>query len=306
MMVRFIDAHRDAYGVEPICDALPIAPSLYYELRARRRDPERQPPRVRRDEGLTRQIRRVWHEEHEVYGARKVWKHLWREGEPVARCTVERLMRQLGLHGVIRGRKVKRTTCPDPAAGRPPDLVTRRFRATRPNQLWVADLTYVATWRGFAYVAFVIDVFARRIVGWRVSSSLRSDVALDALEQALYDRPRPSAEPLIHHSDRGVQYLAIRYTERLAQAGIEPSVGSAGDSYDNALAESIIGLYKAEEIRRRGPWKGVEEVEFATLEWVAWYNTRRLLAPLGYVSPDEFERDYYRHQTAPAELVTLT
>lgn len=305
-MVQFIDAHRDAYGVEPICDVLPIAPSLYYELRARQRDPERRPPRTRRDEVLSGQIRRVWHEEREVYGVRKVWKQLQRAGEPVARCTVQRLMRQLGLRGVIRGRKVKRTTCPNTAAVRPPDLVTRRFVATRPNQLWVADLTYVATWRGFAYIAFVIDVFARRIVGWRVSSALRSDLALDALEQALYDRPRASAEPLIHHSDRGVQYLSIRYTERLAEVGIELSVGSAGDSYDNALAESIIGLYKTEEIRRRGPWKGVEEVEFATLQWVAWYNTRRLLEPLGYVPPDEFERAYYRHQTAPPELVTLT
>ena len=306
MMMRFIDAHRDAYGVEPICDVLPIAPSLYYELPRRQHDPERRPPRARRDGALSADIRRVWYEEHEVYGARKVWRQLQREGEPVARCTVERLMRQLGLHGASRGRRFKRTTCPATAAGRPPDLVTRRFMATRPNQLWVADLTYVATWRGFAYVAFVIDVFARRIVGWRVSSSLRSDLALDALEQALYDRPRPSGEPLIHHSDRGGQYLAIRYTDRLAEAGIEPSVGSVGDSYDNALAESIIGLYKTEEIRRRGPWKGVEEVEFATLEWVAWYNTRRLLEPLGYVPPDEFEQAYYRHQTAPAELVTLT
>src|SRR5215470_4940408 len=306
MMVRFIDTHRDVYGVEPICEVLPIAPSLYYELRARQRDPERRLPRARRDERLRCQIERAWHEEHEVYGARKVWKHLRREGEPVARCTVERLMHQLGLQGVTRSRKFKRTTCPDTGAVRPPDLVTRRFVATRPNQLWVADLTYGAAWRGFSYVAFVIDVFARRIVGWRVSSSLRSDLALDALEQALYDRPRPSAEPLIHHSDRGVQYLSIRYTERLAQAGIEPAVGSAGDSYDNALAESIIGLYKAEEIRRRGPWKGVEEVEFARLEWVAWYNTRRLREPLGYVPPDEFEQAYYRHQPVPAELVTLT
>jgi transposase InsO family protein len=205
MMGQFIDAHRDAYGVEPICDVLPIAPSLSYELRARRHDPERRPPRTRRDEMLSRQIRRVWHEEREVYGARKVWKQLQREHEPVARCTVERLMRQLGLHGVRRGRKFKRTTCPTSAPVRLPDLVTRRFVATRPNQLWVADLTYVATWRGFAYVAFVIDVFARRIVGWRVSNSLRSDLALDALEQALYDRPRVGAEPLIHHSDRGVQ-----------------------------------------------------------------------------------------------------
>src|SRR5262245_47892982 len=205
MMMRFIDTHRDAYGVEPICDVLPIAPSLYYERRARQHNPERRPPRVRRDERLSCQIQRAWHEEHEVYGARKVWKHLRREGEPVARCTVERLMRQLGLHGMVRARKFKQTTYPDTAAVRPPDLVTRRFVATRRNQLWVADLTYVATWRGFAYVAFVIDVFARRIVGWRVSSSLRSDLALDALEQALYDRPRTSAEPLIHHSDRGGQ-----------------------------------------------------------------------------------------------------
>jgi putative transposase len=305
MMVRFIDAHRDGYGVEPICAVLPIAPSMYYELRAQHRDPDRRPPRVRRDDELSGHIRRVWRDNREVYGVRKVWQQLRREGHAVARCSVQRLMRQLGLRGVVRGRRFKITTQPDTAASRPADLVTREFRATRPNQLWVADLTYVATWRGFAYVAFVIDVFARRIVGWRVSSSLRSDLALDALDQALYDRPL-AGEPLIHHSDRGVQYLSIRYTERLAEAGIEPSVGSTGDSYDNALAESVIGLYKTEEIYRRGPWKGVEDVEFATLEWVAWYNTRRLLEPLGYVSPDEFERAYYRHQSASAELATLT
>ena len=191
-------------------------------------------------------------------------------------------------------------------APRPPDLVTRQFAAVRPNELWVADLTYVATWRGFAYVAFVIDVFARRIVGWRVSNSLRSDLALDALEQALYDRQRDDAGRLIHHSDRGEQYLSIRYTERLAEAGIERSVGSTGDSYDNALAESVIGLFKTEVIHRRGPWKGIDEVEFATLEWVAWYNTRRLLEPLGYVPPDEFERAYYNRQTASAELAVVT
>ena len=305
-MVRFIDAHRDRHGVEPICAVLPIAPSVYYELRARQRDPDRGPPRGRRDEELRGHIRRVWHEQREVYGARKVWRQLRRDGHAVARCTVARLMRQLGLRGVVRGRTFTTTTRPDTAAARPPDLVTRRFAALRPNQLWVADLTYVATWRGFVYVAFVIDVFARRIVGWRVSSSLRSDLALDALEQALYDRPLAGAERLVHHSDRGVQYLSIRYTERLAEAGIEPSVGSTGDSYDNALAESVIGLYKTEEIYRRGPWKGIEEVEFATLEWVAWYNTRRLLEPLGYVPPDEFERAYYRHQPASAELATLT
>jgi transposase InsO family protein len=304
-MVRFIDEHRGKFGVEPICDVLPIAPSVYYEQRARQRDPERRPPRVRQDEMVTADIHRVWHENQEVYGVRKVWRQLRREGHPVARCTVARLMRHAGLRGAVRGRKFKVTTCPDTAAPRPPDLVTRQFAAVRPNELWVADLTYVATWRGFAYVAFVIDVFARRIVGWRVSSSLRSDLALDALEQALYDR-QLNGERLIHHSDRGTQYLSIRYTERLADAGIERSVGSTGDSYDNALAESVIGLYKTEVIHRRGPWKGIDEVEFATLEWVAWYNTRRLLEPLGYVPPDEFERAYYNRQAASAELAVLT
>jgi putative transposase len=305
-MVRFIDEHRAKFGVEPICAVLPIAPSVYYEQRARRRDPNRCPPRVRRDCELCDHIRRVWQANREVYGVRKVWQQMRREGHAVARCTVQRLMRQLGLRGIVRGRRFKITTQPDPAATRPADLVTRQFTATRPNELWVADLTYVATWRGFAYVAFVIDVFARRIVGWRVSSSLRSDLALDALEQALYDRQLDGTERLIHHSDRGVQYLSIRYTERLAAAGIEPSVGSTGDSYDNALAESVIGLYKTEEIYRRGPWKGVEDIEFATLEWVAWYNTGRLLEPLGYLPPDEFEQAYYRHHSASAELATLT
>ena len=305
-MVRFIDEHRGKFGVEPICDVLPIAPSVYYEQRARQQCPERRPHRVRQDEMVTVDIHRVWHENQEVYGVRKVWKQLRREGHPVARCTVARLMRHAGLRGAVRGRKFKVTTCPDTAVARPPDLVTRQFAAVRPNELWVADLTYVATWRGFAYVAFVIDVFARRIVGWRVSSSLRSDLALDALEQALYDRQLNGAERLIHHSDRGTQYLSIRYTERLADAGIERSVGSTGDSYDNALAESVIGLYKTEVIHRRGPWKGIDEVEFATLEWVAWYNTRRLLEPLGYVPPDEFERAYYNRQAASAELAVLT
>jgi transposase InsO family protein len=231
-MVRFIDAHREAYGVEPICAVLPIAPSVYYELKAREGDVERQPPRVRHDERLSEEIRRVWHDHREVYGVRKVWNQLKREGQHVGRCTVARLMRRLGLRGVVRGRRFKVTTIPDVMAARPRDLVTRQFTAERPNQLWVADLTYVATWRGFVYVAFVIDVFSRRIVGWRVSSSLRSDLALDALEQALYDRPLAASESLVHHSDRGVQYLSIRYTERLAAAGIEPSVGSTGDSYD--------------------------------------------------------------------------
>jgi transposase InsO family protein len=305
-MVGFIDEHRRKFGVEPICAVLPIAPSVYYEQRRRQQHPERRPDRERQDESVTGHIRRVWHENQEVYGVRKVWKELRRHGHPVARCTVARLMHRIGLHGAVRGRTFTTTTCPDTEAARPPDLVTRRFAAVRPNALWVADLTYVATWRGFAYVAFVIDVFARRIVGWRVSSSLRSDLALDALEQALYDRQLDDAERLIHHSDRGSQYLSIRYTERLADAGIERSVGSTGDSYDNALAESVIGLYKTEVIRRRGPWKGIDEVELATLEWVAWYNTRRLLEPLGYVPPDEFERAYYNRQPASAELAVLT
>lgn len=306
MMVTFIDAHREAYGVEPICVVLPIAPSLYYERKAREREPERRPARAQREVALGTQIRRVWQENREVYGVRKVWKQLRREGHPVARCTVARLMRRLGLAGVVRGRTSRATTVPDTATPRPPDLVTRQFTATRPNQLWVADLTYVATWRGFVYVAFVIDVFSRKIVGWRVSSSLRSDLALDALEQALYDRPIGDSPRLIHHSDRGGQYLSIRYTERLAEAGIEPSVGSTGDSYDNALAETVIGLFKTEEIHRRGPWRGCEDVEFATLEWVAWYNGRRLSEPLGYVPPEEFERAHYRRQAAAAALATLT
>jgi len=305
-MVTFIDAHRDAHGVEPICAVLPIAPSVYYAYKARERDPARQSVRARRDAVLSAQIQRVWQEHREVYGVRKVWKQLRREGVAVARCTVARLMRRLGLAGAVRGRAFRRTTLPDLTTPRPPDLVTRQFTATRPNQLWVADLTYVATWRGFVYVAFVIDAFSRRIVGWRVSSSLRSDLALDALEQALYGRPIAQADRLVHHSDRGAPYLSIRYTERLAEAGIELSVGSTGDSYDNALAETVIGLFKTEEIYRRGPWKSLEDVEFATLEWVAWYNGRRLLEPLGYVPPAEFEQAYHDRQTAPAGLAVLT
>ena len=304
-MVQFIDEHRVRFGVEPICAVLPIAPSLYFELKAREREPHRRPARAHRDEQLGAHIRRVWYENRAVYGVRKVWNQLKRDGLTVARCTVARLMRRLGLAGVVRGRTFKVTTIPDAAMTRPPDLVTRQFTAAHPNQLWVADLTYVATWRGFVYVAFVIDVFARRIVGWRVSNSLRSDLALDALEQALYERRRAAAGPLVHHSDRGGQYLSIRYTDRLAEAGIEPSVGSTGDSYDNALAESVIGLFKTEEIYRRGPWKGIEDVEFATLEWVAWYNHRRLLEPLGYVPPAEFEQAYYDRQTAPNSVAVL-
>jgi transposase InsO family protein len=234
-MESFIDDHREAYGVEPICEVLPIAPSTYYERKAREKDPGRLPPRAKRDAVLRREIERVWQENRGVYGVRKVWRQLRREGVAVARCTVERLMGDLGLTGAVRGKAFKKTTIADESAARPADLVNRDFTATRPNQLWVADLTYVATWAGFVYIAFVIDVFSRTIVGWRASRSLRTDLALDALEQAIYARPAISG--LVHHSDRGVQYLSIRYTERLAEAGIEPSVGSIGDSYDNALAQ---------------------------------------------------------------------
>jgi putative transposase len=302
-MVGFIDAHRETYGVEPICAVLPIAPSTYYEQKARQADPRRQPARVQREARLRPEIQRVWQANRRVYGAKKVWKQLNREAIPVARCTVARLMRDLGLRGVVRGRRIT-TTIPDALAARPRDLVERDFRATRPNQLWVADLTYVATWRGFAYVAFVIDVFSRRIVGWRATSSLRSDLALDALEQALYDRETDAG--LVHHSDRGVQYLSIRYTERLAEAGIEPSVGSRGDSYDNALAESVIGLFKTELIRQAGPWRSLDDVEYATLEWVAWFNTQRLLEPLGYLPPAEYEEQYHRASAAQATEGALT
>ncbi len=301
-MVSFIDEHRGEYGVEPICAQLPIAPSSYHEQKARERDPFRLPQRSVRDAELREEIERVYQENFGVYGARKVWRQLIREEVPVARCTVERLMRGLGLQGARRGRKYK-TTIVDESAARPADLVQRNFTADRPNQLWVADLTYVATWTGFAYVAFITDVFSRKVVGWRVSSSLRSDLALDALEQALH--ARPDLSELVHHSDHGVQYLSICYTERLAEAGIEPSVGSVGDSYDNALAETINGLYKTEVIRRRGPWRNLEQVEFATLEWVDWFNHRRLLGPIGDIPPVELEQQYYQREEAPAMAVGL-
>jgi transposase InsO family protein len=275
-MVPFIDEHREEHGVEPICQQLPIAPSTYYEQKAREADPSRLPNRAVRDAALREEIERVWKEHFGVYGARKVWRQLKREKIDVARCTVERLMREMGLEGAIRGRKYKKTTIVDEEAERPVDLVQRNFTADRPNRLWVADLSYVATWVGFVYVAFITDVFSRKIVGWRVSNSLRSDLALDALEQALH--ARRDLNQLVHHNDRGVQYVSIRYTERLAEAGIEPSVGSVGDAYDNALAETIFGLYKTEVIRRNGPWRNIEEVEFATLEWVDWFNNRRLCA----------------------------
>jgi transposase InsO family protein len=244
---------------------------------------------------LCTEIRRVWEANRQLYGARKVWRQLQRESIGVARCTVERLMRRMGLYGVVRGKVVK-TTIADKVTPCPLDRVNRQFRADRPNALWVSDFTYVSTWQGFVYVAFVIDVFARRIVGWRVSRSARTDFVLDALEQALHNR-RPVADgALIHHSDRGVQYVSIRYTERLAQAGIEPSVGSRGDSYDNALAETINGLYKAEVIHRQS-WSNCEAVELATLEWVNWFNHRRLLGPIGNIPPAEAEAAYYRQHT---------
>lgn len=304
-MVGFIDDHREEYGVEPICRVLPIAPSTYYAHKAWEADPSLRSQRAQRDECLKVEIRRVWDENFAVYGAEKVWKQLNREGIAVARCTVARLMKELGLQGAVRGRAFKTTTIPGGEVQRPLDLVDRDFRASRPNELWVSDLTYVATWRGFVYVAFVIDVFARRVVGWRVSTSLRSDLALDALEQAISEREDDQADRLVHHSDRGVQYLSIRYTERLAEAGIEPSVGSKGDSYDNALAESVIGLFKTEVIRRRGPWRNVEDVEFATLEWVWWFNYHRLLGPIGFVPPAEYEEAYYLRQETPTELARL-
>lgn len=294
-MVDFIDEHRGAYGVESICEVLPIAPSTYYEHAARKRDPERRPARERSDAVMRVHVRRVHRASHGgVYGIDKVWRQLRREGHAVARCTVSRLMRSEGIRGAVRGRAFAITTRSDEGAPRAPDLVKREFRATRPNQLWVADITYVATWVGFVYVAFVVDVFSRAIVGWRVSSSLRTDLALDALEQALH--ARQDTKGLVHHSDRGTQYVAFRYTERLADAGIERSVGSVGDSYDNALAESINGLYKTEVIRRLGPWRSLEAVEHATLNWVHWFNTERLLGPIGFVPPAEFEADYIRRE----------
>jgi putative transposase len=297
-MIAYIDAQKERFGVEPICEQLPIAPSTYYAAKSR-------PPSARavRDEGLKPEIRRVHRDNFGVYGARKVWLQLGREGIPVARCTVARLMIALALRGIRRG-AFKVTTTSDGSAVRPADLVERDFRASRPNQLWVADITYVATWNGFVYVAFVTDVFSRRIVGWRVSRSLRSDLALDALEMALWARGK-NADGLVHHSDRGSQYLSIRYSERLAEAGAVASVGSRGDSYDNALAETINGLYKTEVIRRRGPWKNIDDVEFATLEWVDWFNNRRLLEPIGDIPPAEYEMLYWT-ESGGTDTVGLT
>jgi putative transposase len=296
-MYRCVDAHRAVHGVESICKSLQIAPSGYWRHAARQRDPALRSERAKRDEQLSPHVQRVWDDNMRVYGVDKVYKQMNREAIEVARCTVERLMRRLGLQGVRRGKSV-RTTWPDPKAPCPLDRVNRQFNADRPNQLWVSDFTYVSTWQGFVYVAFVIDVFARRIVGWRVSRSMRTDFVLDALEQALYARGREDDEALICHSDRGSQYVSIRYTERLAEAGIEPSVGSKGDSYDNALAETINGLYKAEVIHRKPSWKTLEAVELATLAWVAWFNHHRLMQPLGYIPPAEAETLYYQRQSS--------
>ena len=301
-MIAFIDAHKDQYGIEPICKQLPIAVSTYYAHKERASDPDRQSNRTLRDRCLKEEIQRVWDENLQVYGAKKVWRQLKREGFVVARCTVERLMKQLEINGVRRGGSKCWTTISDANQDKPADRVNRQFVADRPNQLWVADITFVATWSGFVYVAFVTDVYSRAIVGWRVSRSLRTDLVLDALEQAIW--ARKETKNLIHHSDRGSQYLSIRYSERLAEAGIESSVGSVGDSYDNALAETINGLYKTEVIRnpKRGPWKTMDDVEYATLEWVEWFNKRRLLEPIGNIPPAEFEKQYYEQSEGSAKV----
>jgi putative transposase len=309
--VRFIDEHKARrvgmaglrWGVEPICAVLsehgcPIAPSTYYDAKGR-------PPSARaaRDERLKAAIIRVHQDNYGVYGARKVWLALNREGVPVARCTVERLMRQLGLAGARRGKR-RRTTVPDPAAARPADLVGRRFSPPAPDRLWVADFTYVPTWSGMVYVAFVIDAYSRQILGWRAATTMRTALVIDALEQALWARRRDgrgSLAELVHHHDAGSQYTSIAFTERLAAAGAQPSVGSVGDAYDNALAETVIGLYKTELIKPRGPWRTCEQVEIATLHYVDWFNRQRLFEACGDIPPTELETAYYRQNTSLAE-----
>jgi putative transposase len=294
-VTRFINEQRAAFGVEPICRALAVPPSSYYAARTR-------PPSARsvRDEALGADIGRIHRGNYAVYGARKLWRQLRREGITVGRDRVARLMRGLGLHGAVRGKKI-RTTVPAQVAERPADLVNRVFVAPAPNRTWVADITYVSTWSGFCYTAFVIDVFSRRIVGWRVSSSLRAELALDALEMAIWSRRADDLAGLVHHSDRGVQYLAIRYTERLADEGAVTSVGSKGDSYDNALAETVNGLYKTELIRARGPWRTADQVELATAAWVAWWNEERLHSACGDIPPAEFEAAYHSRLPATTE-----
>ena len=291
-MIAFIDDHRAVHGVESICKVLQVAPSGYYARLVVRADPAKASARQQRDATLRPKIQKVWNDNWQVYGVRKAWRQLRREGEAVARCTVARLMAGMGLRGIVRGKAVK-TTIPDASVPCPRDKVNRQFRAPAPNMLWVSDFTYVSTWQGFAYVAFVIDTFANRIVGWKVSRSAKTDFVLDALEQALYARRPVHKGGLIHHSDRGGQYVSIRYTERLAKAGIEPSVGSVGDAYDNALAETINGLYKTEVIRRRKSRRTIDEVELETLKWVDWFNNRRLLEPIGNIPPAEAEEAFY-------------
>ena len=291
-MISFIDDQRTVYGVESICRVLPIAPSTYYARLAVRADPAKASPRCQRDLDLKPKIQKVWDDNWKVYGVRKAWRQLRREGVDVTRCTVARLMASMGLRGIVRGKIIKTTFC-DASVPCPRDKVNRQFRSTAPDILWVSDFTYVSTWQGFTYVAFIIDTFANRIVGWKVSKSAKTDFVLDALEQALYARRPDRSGKLTHHSDRGSQYVSIRYTERLAEAGTRPSVGSVGDAYDNALAETINGLYKTEVIRRRSSWKTMEEVEMQTLKWVDWFNHRRLLEPIGNIPPAEAEENYH-------------
>jgi putative transposase len=290
--VAFVDQHRQRWGVEPICRVLQVAPSTYYGAKTR-------PPSARalRDEELKAEVGRVHQDNFDVYGVEKVWRQLNREGIAVGRDRVQRLMRDLGLAGVVRGKKL-RTTLPEDVGQRPADLVDRQFVAAAPNRLWVADLTYVSTWSGFAYTAFIVDAFSRYIVGWRVSTTLRADLALDALEMAIWARQPKAEDGLVHHSDRGVQYLSIRYTERLAEAGAVTSVGSRGDSYDNALAETVMGLYKTELIRRRGPWRTAEQLELATAKWVDWWNHRRLHGAADNLPPAEYESLYHDKRAA--------
>ena len=291
-MIVFIDDHRSIYGVEAICRVLPIAPSTYYAVLAVRRDASKASARAQRDAELSSKIEASWEDSGQRYGAVKVWHDLLGAGETIARCTVARLMRAMGIQGVTRG-KGKKTTVSNPALPCPEDKVNRAFKAPAPNVLWVADFTFVRTAVGFVYGAFIIDVFARYIVGWQVSASPNTKLVLDALDQALAAR-NPDRDRLTHHSDRGVQYLSIKYSERLEEAKIGASVGSVGDSYDNALAETINGLYKAEVIEHQGPWSGKKDVEMATLEWVHWYNEKRLFGPLGYISPATAERSFYK------------
>jgi len=291
-MTAFIEEHREMYGVEPICRTLQFAPSTYYDRRAIMHHPDRASVRAKSDAALSVKIDAAWDANRKLYGARKIWHVLRRQGEDAARCTVERLMRRLGIRGVVRGKKVI-TTSPDISLPCPDDKVNRLFMADRPNKLWVSDFTYVPTWSGTVHVAFVIDVFARRIVGWRAATSMKTQFVLDALDQAIWQRKAPDNNSLVHHSDRGSQYLSIKYTERLTEAEIDLSVGTVGDAYDNALAECVIGLFKTEVINQIGPWKSMREVEWETLKWVDWYNNRRLLGPIGYIPPAEAEEAFY-------------